>query len=825
MCSRVRVTIDMDKPLKHRMKIKREGSEWSWVSFKYDRLSTFCFVCGILVHSDRDCGVVYAKPDNDIQRAYGTWLRAPVRGGNNQNLGAKWVRNIGESTQTWTTYGEKDTQPSDAQGGDRTEARFMEVDGKINEILRDDGGIRVVERNQEDRKDLNKTWVLWVKNLPGKDLGEHHDGYKNDEQGVWREEKEEIRHVVTTYFIQLFTSTGMESRLSERENVNRIIEEENNMLLSEVTPEEVKKAVFSLHPDKSPGKDRLNPAFFQSFRNIVGPDVFNFYKVFLNTWELPMEVFSNRLKLCLGSLISSTQSAFMEGRLLTNNALIASEVNHYIKRHTQGRNGVAGLKIDISKAYDRLEWDFIQHMMEKFGFNVTWISQIKKLIQTVSYSFLHDGYEGMSEKRINYTKLVLTCSPSTSAENCTEICQILEGWQNQSISRAGKVTLLKTAAQWGNGGTNRGIRWMSYERLCTVKEDGGLGFKSLRTFNVAMLAKQAWRLINNVNPLVTNLMRARRRIGDGLSTRIWKVPWVLCPENGCLTTKMPEELKDATVVGLLDEEKLHWDEEILNDLCNKRDREFIKQVPVTRTTNADTWFWLFDDLGKFTVRSCYRCLRGESECVDRSFWRKLWKLKLHGKVVNLVWRACRNFLPTCCFARKIWDNTGLSHVLTVMPNDIVLERRNTWVWQRLNISPFGVISKARTGWIKINTDAACYMGSNKVSVGCIIRDARGSFVYARSNAIQGTFHPREAEAVGLKEELSWGEAGNTYFHLIVEECRDILKHFEEVLVCFVHRSANMAAHSLAQVAYSTSGHMEWFDTAPSFLNCNFDPEF
>lgn len=103
--------------------------------------------------------------------------------------------------------------------------------------------------------------------------------------------------MVTTYFIQLFTSTGMESRLSERENVNRIIEEENNMLLSEVTPEEVKKAVFSLHPDKSPGKDRLNPAFFQSFRNIVGPDVFNFYKVFLNTWELPMEV--NRTFVCL----------------------------------------------------------------------------------------------------------------------------------------------------------------------------------------------------------------------------------------------------------------------------------------------------------------------------------------------------------------------------------------------------------------------------------------------------------------------------------------------------------------------------------------------
>lgn len=42
-----------------------------------------------------------------------------------------------------------------------------------------------------------------------------------------------------------------------------------------------------------------------------------------------------------------------------------------------------------------------------------------------------------------------------------------------------------------------------------MKEDGGLGFKRLKSFNVSMLAKQAWRLINNTNPLVTKLMQAR----------------------------------------------------------------------------------------------------------------------------------------------------------------------------------------------------------------------------------------------------------------------------------------------------------------------------
>lgn len=92
-------------------------------------------------------------------------------------------------------------------------------------------------------------------------------------------------------------------------------------------------------------------------------------------------------------LISEKQSAFVEGRLLTDTALIASEINHHIRRRTQGNNGIVGLKIDVSKAYDKLEWCFLENMMVRFRFNKLWRDRVMQCVKTVSYNFMHDRDE------------------------------------------------------------------------------------------------------------------------------------------------------------------------------------------------------------------------------------------------------------------------------------------------------------------------------------------------------------------------------------------------------------------------------------------------
>ena len=95
----------------------------------------------------------------------------------------------------------------------------------------------------------------------------------------------------------------------------------------------------------------------------------------------------------LGSVISESHSIFVPGRAITDNILISTEIMHYLKPKKQGRDGVAALKIDMSKVYDRIEWPFLKSIMLKLGFAADFVNLIMLCVTTVTYKIVREGME------------------------------------------------------------------------------------------------------------------------------------------------------------------------------------------------------------------------------------------------------------------------------------------------------------------------------------------------------------------------------------------------------------------------------------------------
>jgi hypothetical protein len=693
------------------------------------------------------------------------------------------------------------------------------------------------------------------------------------EDGSVVEEEEAMKEVVTNYFVNLFSShagTRIEELMGHIDP--RVTQQMNELLCKEFTVKEVEEALHNIGDLKAPGPDGMPSIFYKKFWSLVGEKVTQEVLNVLNggpmpenwnetcvvlipkvkepeslkdlrpislcnvVYKLVSKVLANRLKQILPEIISPNQSAFVPGRLITDNILLVYECTHLMKNKRRGKDGYAAIKLDMSKAYDRVEWVFVEKMMRKMGFDEKWISLIMLCISSVKYQFKVNGsctdvvipqrglrqgdpispyiflicaeafssllnkaelegslegikicnnapsfnhllfaddslvlikasqasartlqnilqlYEVCSGQTINFDKSSVMFSRNTSKVKKREVLRELniseeakterylglpvyvgrsrlktfeylkdrvwkriQRWKERMLSRMGKDVLIKACAQaiptfamscfdltrtlceqmssmicrfwWAQQENENKLHWLSWDVLTKPKGEGGLGFRDLYGFNLAMLARQGWRMLTNPDSLCARVLKAKYfsdcsildaqpnsgmsyswrsilkgvqllkdgvvwRVGDGTDIKIWNDPWLpregatkpITQRRNCLLTKVCE---------LIDPSTGQWDETLIRTIFCEFDASTILAIPICEDFE-DFVAWQHDEKGVFSVKSAYKLYvrtrdgpqaTSSTAAPAEQFWKAIWKIPVIPKIQQFIWRLVHNSLP------------------------------------------------------------------------------------------------------------------------------------------------------------------------------------
>lgn len=110
-------------------------------------------------------------------------------------------------------------------------------------------------------------------------------------------------------------------------------------------------------------------------------------------YKILAKTIANIIKPLLPTFISNPQSAFVPGRLIYDNLLLAYEVHHFLNKKTQGKEVWVSMKIDMSKAFDRVNWILLKGILEKLGFCDIFVDLIMACISKVRFSVIQDGID------------------------------------------------------------------------------------------------------------------------------------------------------------------------------------------------------------------------------------------------------------------------------------------------------------------------------------------------------------------------------------------------------------------------------------------------
>ncbi|KAK5793935.1 hypothetical protein PVK06_035114 [Gossypium arboreum] len=225
-----------------------------------------------------------------------------------------------------------------------------------------------------------------------------------NDNGEFTKNVREIEDIARVYFENLFKARRTAFNEHIFSGIKRcIFDEDNSKLLAPYEEEEIRGALFEMGSTKAPVEDVFPTLFYQRCWDIIGSDVVSFCLNLLNgkmevssinatqivlipkiinpsnlthfrpislcnvIYKIVAKVIANRFRGVIDKCIDEAQNAFVPRKLITDNALVAYEVLHSMKQKRGGKKGFMAIKLDMSKAYDKVEWNFIQEIMSRIG--------------------------------------------------------------------------------------------------------------------------------------------------------------------------------------------------------------------------------------------------------------------------------------------------------------------------------------------------------------------------------------------------------------------------------------------------------------------------
>ena len=193
---------------------------------------------------------------------------------------------------------------------------------------------------------------------------------------------------------------------------------------------------------------------------------------------------------------------------------------------------------------------------------------------------------------------------------------------------------------WGQRDNENKIAWVSWKKMCKSKFHEGMGFRNIQAFNLAVLAKQGWRILSSPNSLMARVFKAkyfpyddflnskkggspsyvwrsihnslgvikkgtRWRVGNGRRIHIWDDKWLPTPSSYKVVSPQLDFGDYPMVSSLIDNDTMWWKVEVVRSIFLPFDASSILKIPLNYNLPEDSLIWIGNKKGVFTIKSAY----------------------------------------------------------------------------------------------------------------------------------------------------------------------------------------------------------------------------